>query len=440
VNGRGLRLFAAPMWSEVWRELRLTSVLSRILIAVQCIVLLALGGSLSQTLGAERQAREQIATTAEVLSLLQSSLVAGIDAETGQRGFLLAGEPEYLEPYERGSRIWLPTIERLRVVLGDEATPAQEEAMARLQQLAAARLGGLQRTIEHARAGAPAQVRDLAAGKRTMDRYRATVGALEREQTAKLRRAIIKAQRVEARTVPIIFLLGGTVFGLVIVGLWLERRAARAEAAARDTDRLREAHARSDLLARELNHRVKNLFAVIISIVSLSGKGETDVRTVVAKIRSRIHALSLAHSVSQGQLSGEEVALGEVIGAILRPYDSEEGRIRLHGDEVALPVRTVTPLGLLMHELATNSAKYGALSVGDGAVEVRWRRSAAKPGTEVELLWHETHGPTVAQDREAGFGSMLVEKATMQLSGRIERDWLPDGLCAKLVFPLEVHP
>jgi len=432
---------AVGWMQQLKRELRSTRLSSHLLIGALCAVLLGIGASLAQTISAERRAREQVELTTEALSLLRRSLQAGTDVETGQRGFLLTGNSTFLEPYERGSRIWLPTLARLHALFQKDTLSNEDGVVARLEKLAAARLAISKRTLDLAQAGkgdAAVAIVARGLGKRIMDDYRATVSRLEGEQAALQRQAMDKARAVEARAVPIIVLLGASIFGLVIGGFWLERRTAQAEAAARDAEGLREAHARAELLARELNHRVKNLFAVILSIVILSAREETDVKRLVANIRSRIYALSLAHGVSQGQSDAANVRLGDLISAILKPYEDEQGRVRLEGGEVRLPVEAVTPLGLVIHELATNAAKYGAFSTESGSTEVCWNMREGKAGPEVELLWKEHHGPAVTPEREAGFGSILLEKAALQLGGRLERDWLANGVCARLVFPLEV--
>lgn len=433
----------APKWIQwVRRELRPTGAPSRILLGVLGAVLLGIGAALIHTIAAERRAREQVELTTKALSLLRQSLLAGTDAETGQRGFLLTENQAFLEPFERGSKAWLPALSKLRSTLADSATPEQEATIARLEQLATARLAITKQILDLFQAGERKKALAMVtttAPKRIMDDYRAVASTLEESQTAAQRQAIAEARAVEARMVPIIFLLGASIFGLIIITLRLERRTVLAEAAARDADDLREAQARSDLLARELNHRVKNLFAVILSIVVLSAREETDVKRLVANIRSRIYALSLAHAVSQGQSGGEIVALREVVSAILKPFENEQGRIKLEGENVELPAKAVTPLGLVIHELATNAVKYGALSVDGGTLQVSWTTREGQLGREVELLWKENHGPAVAQERVAGFGSNLLERASLQLGGRIDRDWLADGLCAKLVFPLETQ-
>ena len=439
---RSFRSALASWYRATVVELRSTCAPSRILVILLCGVLLEIGLALFQTVSAERRAREQVEVTTEALSLLRRSLLAGIDAETGERGFLLTGDPVFLEPYEYGSAAWLPLITRLQVL---EGTPSLEQgmALARLEQLAAIKLHMMAQTIDLARSGNRDKALGLlaeSAGKRAMDEYRAISSALEEQQAAKQQQANDRARAVEARAVPIIFMLGGSIFGLIVVGLWLERRTARARAAARDAQQLREAHDRYYLLTRELNHRVKNLFSVILSIVALSGRGETDAKRAVANISSRIYGLSLAHAVSQGQSQAEIVQLDELLTALLKPYALVQGRIRLDGEPIELPAKCVTPLGLIIHELATNAVKHGALSVDCGKVEVRWTRFGHGPGCcKLELIWKEYNGPAVIHRSEAGFGSTLIQQASSQLNGRVEREWFIDGLYAKLTFHLETR-
>ena len=432
------------------RAARSTRIPSRALILALCLTLGGIGLALFQSVAAERGARQQVALTTEVLRHLRTSLRMGLNAETGQRGFLLTGDALYLEAYDIGEREWLARIEDLERTLAEVATEEQAQAIARMRSLATQKLAELAETVRLARAddfdGALAVVRSDE-GKRLMDRFRAEVAALEDQEQQLLAAAITRAEVIEARTLPILAMLTVAVVGLVVLGLWLERRTATAEARAREADELRRARERSDLLARELNHRVKNLFSVILSIVSLSGRGASDeVKRAVAGLRERIHALSLAHAVSQGQLDQEIIGLGELLNSTLAPYrgagdDSE--RLTLKGPPVEVPVKAVTPLGLVTHELATNAAKYGALSAPEGRVTLTWDRLApGEGGLEVEdgpvlrLTWTERGGPSTEEPNHEGFGSIMLRQAARQLRGTVERRWAADGLVAELHIPL----
>ena len=217
-----------------------------------------------------------------------------------------------------------------------------------------------------------------------------------------------------------------------------ERLRAEANLRRREAERARD---RSDLLARELNHRVKNLFAIVSSVVVLSGRNAPEAKATVDAIRQRINALALAHTVTQGlatpgseegdQSDGETVSLDALVRATLAPHD--QGGIEIAGPDLRLPVSAVTSFGLILHELATNAAKYGALSVPEGTVSVSWSRE----GGDVHFRWHERGGPPIGDTPTGkGFGSVLLRQAQTQLEAVVEQDWAAEGLRLDLVFAL----
>ncbi len=222
-----------------------------------------------------------------------------------------------------------------------------------------------------------------------------------------------------------------------------------AEAEARQLTALREANAQTELLARELNHRVKNLFTVVLSIITISARKQAPTAQILDDIRSRVHALSLAHASSQGTAAKESIPLAGVITNIMRPYaDGDQQRVRLSGPEVDLPARMITPMGMLIHELATNGSKYGALSVEPGVVEISWDIVAAPDGErKLALSWIESGGPSLSgeafgQGRGAaapariGFGSRLTAMAAQQMGGTLQRSWPETGARVDLLCPL----
>ena len=429
------------------RSARSTRIPSRVLIGILCLVFVGMGFALLQSVEAERAARQQIVQTSDVLRHLRTSLRAGLDAETGQRGFLLTGDRLYLRPYDRGEREWLVSIDALDRSLAERATGGRAEAIARMRSLAAEKLDELSRTIELARAGDIESALDLVEsdeGRRLMDRFRAEVMAMEDEEQELLSAALLQAEVVEARLLPILLMLTVTAIGLLVLGFWLERRAAMAEARAQEADELRLARERSDLLARELNHRVKNLFSVILAIISMAGRGASaEVRNAILDLRERIHALSLAHAVSQGQLHQEIIALKDFLSSTLEPYRGEnpaDSRVSMEGPSVDIPAKSVTPMGLVVHELATNAVKYGALSVPDGRVVIEWEVLARDPELEggpiLAMTWSERGGPPAQQPKREGFGSTMLRLAAHQLQGTFDRRWTADGLVAELRLPL----
>nr|WP_238941334.1 sensor histidine kinase [Jannaschia sp. Os4] len=200
----------------------------------------------------------------------------------------------------------------------------------------------------------------------------------------------------------------------------------------RDVTDLKRAEAQRELLIRELDHRVKNLFAVIVSILSLARRRHGDSDALVAAVRPRIEALARAHGSSIGRHAAEEgVALETLLANVLAPHRDGTGRIALRGPAVDLPVSAITPLGLTVHELATNAAKHGALSVEGGRVAVTWE---VADGT-LAIDWRETGGPA-AERTAGGFGATLLEATTAQLRGTLETETGADGLRVRIAFPV----
>ena len=204
-------------------------------------------------------------------------------------------------------------------------------------------------------------------------------------------------------------------------------------------DRRRAAEAQS-LLLREMNHRVKNAYTIANSLISLSANSAQTAQDLAAAVSSRLAALAQAHSLSTAS-SGTGPALPpagtlrEIISVILAPFDGETGngeaRISISGDEVGVDGSLTTQLALLFHELATNAAKYGSLSVKNGRVEVTL---TAEPG-RVVVLWRESGGPPVTEPSREGFGSKLLRMAARQL-GDVALSWNGEGLVARIVVKM----
>ena len=187
------------------------------------------------------------------------------------------------------------------------------------------------------------------------------------------------------------------------------------------------------LLAREVDHRAKNALAVVQALVSLTQAPTKE--AFIAAVRGRVAALGRAHSLlAQNRWEGGDLA--QIVVDETAPYQ-RPGQIQVQGVSVRLVANAVQPVSLLIHELATNAFKYGALSVGWGRVEVRWtvRRDLA-----LELSWTESHGPAVGPPAARGFGSTLVsEVATRQLSGTLHIDWRKEGLRLVATLPASAY-
>jgi len=218
-------------------------------------------------------------------------------------------------------------------------------------------------------------------------------------------------------------------------------RIIGASKIARDITELTKARERQQLLLREMSHRVKNLFALSSSVVSLSARSASSIQELADSARERLAALARAHSLtfSHGVVdsSTRPATLQSLIQTIVAPFDRAEGhgRSRIVVSGVDLPVSgaTVTSMALLLHEFATNAAKYGALSTDEGTIDV----DCSKDGDDVVLCWFERGGPPVQEPAgPEGFGGVLSRIAVnKQLGGEIERIWKREGLCIRVRIP-----
>ncbi len=267
-------------------------------------------------------------------------------------------------------------------------------------------------------------------GVETMERLDRAIAELEDIENETLAAYSADAARTNARVLP---LLGALLVFLIIAmfaGARLVGRAARAEAEAAQAAVVSEARDRADLLARELNHRVKNLFAVVLAIVQMSARDKPEAKEVTNSIAQRIRALLTAHEVSQGELERPVASLRALVETSLAPYRSSNHPAEIDGPEIMLPAKRVTPLGLVLHELTTNAVKYGAWK-DEGTVHVSW---SEQDGT-VTLEWRETGAQLGDAPEHTGFGSLLMTSAARQFGGTFERNFTPDGLIVTIELP-----
>ncbi|MES1203145.1 MAG: HWE histidine kinase domain-containing protein [Pseudomonadota bacterium] len=188
-----------------------------------------------------------------------------------------------------------------------------------------------------------------------------------------------------------------------------------------------------ELLAGEMSHRVKNLLSMATALTSITARSSHSASDMAHELTSRLGALGRAHDLVR-PLPGQKVngsLLGDLLTIVLAPYDELEaafsGRIRVAVPRMLVGESAATALALVLHELATNSVKYGALSVASGTLDV----SATPEEDSIVIVWTETGGPPVAEPaaRPGGFGSKLLTRSvTSQLNGSVEHDWRSDGL------------
>jgi PAS domain S-box-containing protein len=206
------------------------------------------------------------------------------------------------------------------------------------------------------------------------------------------------------------------------------------------TERRRSEEARQ-LLVQELNHRVKNLFAMASGMVALTARTAENPQQMATALRGRLEALARAHelirpALKDGEPSERVTSISEIVGAVLAPHMNHgaPSQMTVEGPPVVVGSKAATGLTLVLHELATNASKYGALSVHEGCLRIRWTCDE----DALTLLWQEQDGPPVARAPDTeGFGSKLARKSvTDQLGGEVVHDWRPEGLQVRIRLPL----
>jgi PAS domain S-box-containing protein len=186
---------------------------------------------------------------------------------------------------------------------------------------------------------------------------------------------------------------------------------------------------RQAMLLRELSHRVKNTLAVVQSVARQTLRSSPNPKSFVEAFEGRIRSLAASHSLlTEADWGGArlDTIIRHQVAAMVHDY---EERFRLRGPEVVLPAEVATQLGLVLHELATNAAKYGSLSVPDGLVDIVWTATKSK----LRLMWREHGGPKVkAPAGRSGFGTLLITSSASKVTQR----FASDGLVCKLEFAL----
>ena len=219
-------------------------------------------------------------------------------------------------------------------------------------------------------------------------------------------------------------------YGAGIVSRDTDGNASRVTGVTVDITERKRAEERQVLLAREVDHRAKNTLAVVLSMLRL-----TKARTMpefVAAVEGRIHALAVTHNLLSAS-RWEGANLGQIVDEELAPYQTRRrNRIVTEGPSILLQPATAQAVALALHELATNAAKYGALSSEAGSLQVRWTFT----DNSLSLDWRETGGPPAVAPQALGFGLTIVRSSIEeQFRGGVAYDWSPDGLHCRLSIP-----
>lgn len=230
------------------------------------------------------------------------------------------------------------------------------------------------------------------------------------------------------------------LFGLAVASLMLLLVRVLTRQAGEDEAMLaflEQQNSIRDSLARELNHRVKNTLANVLSIVALTRRRTKDMDEFADGLNGRIRALSATHDLLIRSEWGT-TALGEVIETELAPYVSlRDEVVEIAGPEIDLAPNDALSLGMAVHELATNAAKFGALTRPGGRISVTWRRE----GEALAVVeWRESGGPPVPATRKPGFGTELIEKIVAhELRHPVDLEMGPDGVRCTLRVPVRAR-
>jgi PAS domain S-box-containing protein len=207
-----------------------------------------------------------------------------------------------------------------------------------------------------------------------------------------------------------------------------------------DISERKQAEMTQELLSRELSHRIKNIFAVVGGLVSMTARGDEAAQPFVRTFRERLGALATAHDyVRPHHPDSRPVAFEETLHGLLRlllaPYrQAGRERFAIIGEDVPIGVSAASVLALVLHEQATNAAKYGALVNDTGQVKIGGERNS----DVYTLTWEETGGPALSgPPNKPGFGTVIATRATGQLGGTIAFDWKSGGLTMRLTVPVE---
>ncbi len=188
----------------------------------------------------------------------------------------------------------------------------------------------------------------------------------------------------------------------------------------------------------EVEHRLKNTFTTVQALAAQTARHGRTGESFSEAFGARLRALARSHDLL-GPNCREGALLAEVVGRCLEPYDAAPSRAILVGPPVHLPARDVAAVGLTFHELATNAAKYGALSVREGRVGVSWdfEPMGQSQRRSVRISWRERGGPPVRPPERLGFGSRLLERGLAQVcGGTAQLDFAPHGVDCHLWLPL----
>ena len=200
-----------------------------------------------------------------------------------------------------------------------------------------------------------------------------------------------------------------------------------------DITEIKEAELRQYLLFDELNHRVKNTLAIVQALALQTLRTQPDPQQFAEAFSDRLGSLARAHSLLTND-SWRGAPLQDLVTTALEAFIDEGRPVEIGGDAVMIPPTGTITLSLMLHELATNAAKYGALSVAEGRLAIRWSATDTGSSIAVDLHWREDNGPPVSPPTKRGFGTRLLASSARQLGAEFEVDYAVQGLRCRLRF------
>lgn len=214
-------------------------------------------------------------------------------------------------------------------------------------------------------------------------------------------------------------------------------RVSQVLVSSRDITEQKRIEEQRELLAGELNHRVKNILAMVVAIAHQTLRAPATIESAAEAFTDRIAALGEAQSLLTSS-TWNSADIGVVIAVALAPHRSSEDQFVVGGPSIELEPSRALSLALATHELATNAAKYGALSRDGGRVQVKWDIVPAEDGDHLSLEWREEGGPTVVSPKARGFGTRLIERAlAAEFRGNVRIDFEDQGVICRLLAPMK---
>lgn len=363
-------------------------------------------------------ARERVLETHSTLIVLEQALSAAKDAETGQRGYLITHKDSYLQPYRQGLEAASERFKALRNLKTNDA-----DQLARITSVEAswaAKVQEMDSTIDISRKQSIDAARAAVAtdrGKTLMDQIRAIVSDIEQNEQSIRAKRILEVTSLTWRLLAFNLLTTLTGFA-VLMYLLAGARNTAAELQAEVQNRISAeelANERAEqaltvrVMNRELVHRTKNLISVVQAIVRHQGKGTPEVDRYAAGLSNRLVSLGGTLDILIRE-QWTTVKLEDLLQSQLAHFAEElSNRVVVSaGPPVHFKVSEAQMLGLALHELGTNSAKYGALSVKEGRIDFHWTEEPALEGTTITISWIESGGPPVTEPERFGFGSRIT--------------------------------